>query len=725
LALALLDVASAQSKIAVGQRPITKVVTLLGEMKTQVEKDAKADLEAYDKYNCWCETNEKEKTEAIANAEQRISELSAFIEEAAARQGELKTDIEGLAADIAEDTEALQTATATRAKEHAEFLSTEADMKETRGLLGQSVEVLQGVQLAQTQGTGSNRAPGAAAARRKAAAQALIQVQKLVRRRTARKFQSMMQQDLFDVLGSLQEVAEEHGAGAAGTFLQQRRLLPWEKTEEQIGMGKKPNELKGAVQAKSYNSRSGRILGILDEMAAEFTRDLGAAQKADFAAEVSFQKLRAAKLAEIAAATEQKEMKETELADSMYKSAKAQENMESVQKSADADKKFLAELEKLCKSATEEYNTRVKERSEEIRALGEALAMLTEDEARYLFGKTMSFMQVASESARAAVSQAQRAALRERAAKRAMRRIAKVARNHRNWAMASLAGRIRLDAFTKVKAAMDKMLLELQTQQKEEYEKWEFCKKDIDKTEDSIWVATNTKTDLDNKHTELTNTIKTITTNTEMLKKEVAEMEVSLKKAGEERHDENAVFQQSMLDQRAMVNLLQKVMTRLEDFYSTNSTSFLQAHGGRYDPPPPPKPKGYTKSGTAGGVLQLLSMIITDAEVAEKDLAMGEQKAQEDYAAFVKVTTGSIEADRASIQEKTAQIASNSATLSETEEAQMANNAELSELKDMLHAHHLDCDYLLKYFDVRQTARAEEIDAIKDAKAILSGANFS
>jgi len=49
---------------------------------------------------------------------------------------------------------------------------------------------------------------------------------------------------------------------------------------------------------------------------------------------------------------------------------------------------------------------------------------------------------------------------------------------------------------------------------------------------------------------------------------------------------------------------------------------------------------------------------------------------------------------------------------------------ELEKLGELLKAHHLDCDFVLKFFDLRQRARAEEMDAIKDAKAILSGANF-
>ena len=55
--------------------------------------------------------------------------------------------------------------------------------------------------------------------------------------------------------------------------------------------------------------------------------------------------------------------------------------------------------------------------------------------------------------------------------------------------LASLAVRVKLDAFTKVKAAMDKMLAELQEQQKVEYAKWETCKKDIDTNDQQLEQA--------------------------------------------------------------------------------------------------------------------------------------------------------------------------------------------------------------------------------------------
>ena len=60
----------------------------------------------------------------------------------------------------------------------------------------------------------------------------------------------------------------------------------------------------------------------------------------------------------------------------------------------------------------------------------------------------------------------------------------------------------------------------------------------------------------------------------------------------------------------------------------------------------------------------------------------------------------------------------------ETEGAQLANDGSLASLDQLLKAQHLDCDWLLKYFQTRQEARQQEMDAIGDAKAVLSGANF-
>jgi myosin heavy subunit len=331
----------------------------------------------------------------------------------------------------------------------------------------------------------------------------------------------------------------------------------------------------------------------------------------------------------------------------------------------------------------------------------------------------MSFVQVASVS-----NLAERAAAQEKATTRAMQRIVQVARKHKNWQLASLAVHMKLDAFVKVHEAMDKMLVQLKEQQKAEYAKWESCKADLDQTEDKIKTKTQTKDDLTSKHKDLTNTLATVGTEIDRLQTEVAEMQVALKEAGEQRKAANGLFQTTMSDQRATIAILNMALGRLKEFY-TPKAALVEVHLHSAAAPPPPKPAGYEKSGSSGGVLQLLAMIISDAERTEVEIQAGEQKAQEEYAVFVQSATASIESDRVAIEEAEAQSASASSGKSETEEAQLSNNAELTKLGEFLTAVHGDCDFLLKYFDVRQKSRAEEMDAIGEAKAILSGADFA
>jgi len=227
----------------------------------------------------------------------------------------------------------------------------------------------------------------------------------------------------------------------------------------------------------------------------------------------------------------------------------------------------------------------------------------------------------------------------------------------------------------------------------------------------------------------LENTIATLIDEIAALKASVAEMQISVKSAGETRKAENAMYQQSIMDQRATINILNKAIERLRAFYGLNQVEVhmhARQEPGAAVPPPPPKPSrnGYEKSAGAGGATQLLAKIIADAEIVEQELQASEQQLQADYSEFVKSATVSIDADRTSIEQKTLHLAEAKGLKSETMENQLANNAELEKLAELLKAHHLECDYIIKYFDIRQQARQEEMDAINDAKAILSGADF-
>eukprot|EP00448_Togula_jolla_P016605 CAMPEP_0170591848 /NCGR_PEP_ID=MMETSP0224-20130122/12620_1 /TAXON_ID=285029 /ORGANISM="Togula jolla, Strain CCCM 725" /LENGTH=711 /DNA_ID=CAMNT_0010915735 /DNA_START=61 /DNA_END=2196 /DNA_ORIENTATION=+ len=690
---------SASSELEAIQ-PLKKVVTLLQEMKAQVQKEAAEDLAAYEKYSCWCQNGEKENAAATKNAEEQIDGLTSSINEGVAKEGELKTQIGELAAGIEEDKSALAAATAIREKERASFEATEADMKETIAALEEAVAVLSKVQLLQSGHSESTKARAKAAA-------VLLQVRDFIQRRAPR-YSEVMQKDLFDVLGSLPAGAQSE------LFLSRRDAAVLQQLGQPTG---------AAAGAKSYNSRSGNILGVLSEMKDEFGRDLSETTEAETQAQAAFAALSEAKQAEIATAGKQKAAKEAELSQLMATMASAKEDIASLQDSLEADQKLLLDLQKNCKSEEEEHSSRVAARNEEVKALSEALTILSEDDARSLFGKTLSLLQTSQDTSTLTSAQ-------EHKQERAMQRIAKVAKRHGNWLLLGLTTRVRLDGFAKVKEMMDKMLAELEAQQKEEYEKSKLCEKEIDSVEDQLKEKSLLEQDLDLKHKGLSNKLQQLNAQTAELKAEVSEMEVALKAAGEARKEENSLFQSSINDQRATIEILKKALGRLKEYYAA-SMAQVRAHSRVGQEPgakmavAPPKGKDYQKSAGAGGVIQLLMEVIKDAEVTEQEVVASEQKSQADYAAYVEDANASIETDRAVIAKNEEQAASFEGSKSETEAAQLSNGEEQAKLTQLLQAQHTDCDFLLKYYDVRQTARAEEMQSIKDAKAILSGSDFS
>merc|ERR1719326_2555891 len=185
--------------------------------------------------------------------------------------------------------------------------------------------------------------------------------------------------------------------------------------------------------------------------------------------------MKSAKEAELKAARKAVDAKTQDMADTSDKVAQAKQDLEDTQAAMAADQEFLVDLKEKCAISDKEYAERSKTRAEEIVAIGETIKILTDDDARDLFGKTVSLLQVSS------LTKAKEGMLRDKAAKH----IIQIAKKHRNWVLATLAVSVQLDAFTKVKKAMDDMVAELKVQQEEEVKKNDFCKAELDKNEDT------------------------------------------------------------------------------------------------------------------------------------------------------------------------------------------------------------------------------------------------
>merc|ERR1719441_61499 len=109
---------------------------------------------------------------------------------------------------------------------------------------------------------------------------------------------------------------------------------------------------------------------------------------------------------------------------------------------------------------------------------------------------------------------------------------------------------------------------------------------------------------------------------------------------------------------------------------------------------------------------------MTVAETDEKD-------AQADYEQMMKDSAAKRAEDSKTMTDKESAKAQTEGALEQHKSDKMSTVTELGETMKYIAGLHGECDWLLSNFETRKEARAGEIDALKKAKAVLSGADYS
>merc|ERR1719277_834377 len=145
---------------------------------------------------------------------------------------------------------------------------------------------------------------------------------------------------------------------------------------------------------------------------------------------------------------------------------------------------------------------------------------------------------------------------------------------------------------------------------------------------------------------------------------------------------------------------------------------------GPAGPAPPSGFKDYSKNAASHGVLGLMQQIISDAKAMETETLRDEEDAQRAYEGFVQETNREIEAKSKDITDKEA--AKSQAEIDHVQAQADLDDVvlELEQLANVALQLKQSCDFTIRNFDLRQAARDEEIEALQQAKAILSGADF-
>jgi len=494
----------------------------------------------------------------------------------------------------------------------------------------------------------------------------------------------------------------------------------------------------------------------------EMIKSIGQAKEAEDTAAKQFAELSAAKNKEIAATTEAIESltkRSGELAVSIVQNKNAAEDAE--EEAADATE-FLANLKKTCAEKEKQWEERQKTRAEEISAIGQAIAILNEDDALDLFKKTMKTPEGVDPKTGMPTAAPQvdtfgrpvQAFLQVRRSKgSALAKARALLGEHRFTSSAPLSllshmvmsqiksgeksGKVD---FSKVVKMIDDMVVLLGTEQKDDAEHLEFCRGEFDSSEDKQKELEGAIKALASSASEMADEIKSLAGEIAAAEAKIKETDAAVAEASAQRKAEHSEFTATVQANQMAIELIGKAKNKLQLFYNPELATpetpaptpspyaFVQLSTRVSQPAPPPETFGDSyekKSGKSGGVMGLMDKMIRELEIDVQDAENEEKTAQKDYEELMAESQKSNEEETKSIAHKSKSKADLESSLEETKRGKALKDEALGELKTYIQELHGSCDFIMANFEVRKEARTKEIEGLKNAKAVLAGADYS
>merc|ERR1719281_2358187 len=505
-----------------------------------------------------------------------------------------------------------------------------------------------------------------------------------------------------------------------------------------------------------YAPASGQIVGILKGMKDDMEAELKEAVATEEKAIAGFGELKASKEAEIETATEAIETKTQRAGEVAVSAVQTKDSLEDTEAELADAQKLLSQLETECKTKEAEWAERQKIRAEEVKAISEAISILNDDDALDVFKKArpsalvqeeLGFLQKSSNFA----SKAKKA--------QAVLAIAASKANSAqlNAILFTLNSKLKLTAKGKTQGLesvikmIDDMVVLLGKDQKEDDKSKTFCENELEKAEDEEKASKDKKAQVEATVAEMTDEIAALVEEIATLESDIKDLDKSVAQATEQRKEEHADFQESQQLNEAAVQLVGKAKNRLQKFYNPTmykappkkemsmeekimaAGTFVQIRTHAKDeedsdvapPVAPDMPTGeYQKSEKSAGVIGLMDMMVKEIETDMKDAEYEEKTAQADYGKLMEESEATRAANSKGITTKNAAKATLEGKL-EAEKSVLSDTTEdLNLIATTLSDLHAQCDFLLQNYDLRKEARTNEIESLKNAKAILSGANF-
>lgn len=691
--------------------PVNRVLNLIKNLQKEVEKDGKIEQKSYDKYACWCEATLERKAKDIADAKVTIDKLTELILKLKGDLGAHTAEIASLKKWIAENLAAQKDATETRDKENAEFETEKTENEQCIGALESAIYVLTGA------GTGK------------------------------KAFLELKQAQLMSAAQDVRRVLRNPHAteGTSETDLEVIRQF----LEKPENFSPSRKSAASSLQTGSSNNpfgeyapQSTQIQGILKGMYDAFTADLEKDNAEEADKQKGFEEYIATKQKELATLQESLDNQELDFATKTKDEADSQAERDETEKQLEEDEAFFELTKQTCRTKAMEWAERSRLRSEELAGIGKAIAIIDSPESRAIFynssttflqldASPASFLQLAGSSA----YQSGGNSLLVRARARAYAGLANAAAKSGNMKLARIAASVKAGGhFDKVIVMIDEMIALLRKEEARDIMHRDLCQNGQDANKKDIAEAKHTIEVTAASIDEMNGKVKTMQEEIKQLERDISDTEMDMEERLEMRNKEQFAFEQSVKDDVAAIDIVNRAIVALSAFYKKNKidlslTQRRQPGGPEYtvdrDKAPELEFEGGDYGGRkeeTGGLVAILEMIVADiqheVDTARKDDAAAEaeyEKERQAMADLLQTTKENKIATEMKVADTKKSIAEKTDLHAQTEE-------ELEVQKELMATLASDCNWVKTNFESRREKRKTEMDALAQAKNILAGA---
>jgi len=631
--------------------PIGKVIEMLKALEADIVKEGEESAKLKAEKDTWCKDTTVNLGFEIKTATSAVEELEAKIQKEGANINSLTEKIEELVAQLAKDDKDLKAATKIRDEEFADFEAEESELKETIDVLSRAISVLER-ELA--------KAGGAAFLQMKSAAGVVQALQALV-------------------------------AGSAFSSADADRLTALVQESD-----------SGAPDAAAYESKSGGIVDVLEDLLDKAQTQLNEARAKETKAANEFALLEQGLKDAIKYAEKDKADAEKGMAKSEEEKSTAEGDLDTTTKDLAADKEMVEDVKKECMDYAADYDAEVKSRAEELAAVKKATQIIEETtgdaeavDNAISFIQAPSFLQV-----RRGDSSAQ-----------AVNFVRKLARKSKSAVLAqlasSMASAVRLgaasgeDPFEKVKGLIQGLIEKLEKEGAEEAEQKAYCDKEMKEAKEKQSEKADSVESMTTKINQMTADSEKLKDSTATLQKELAELAETQKEMDKMRKAENELFVEQEKALKEGIKGVEGALKVLKDYYAKGDA----AHD--------------TKEGAASGILGMLEVCLSDFTKGLADITAAEDTAQSDYEVTTQENKVAIAEKEEAVKQQTKQAAALDKSVTEVIEDRATTQSELDAVNEYFEKLKDMCIAKPETYEMRAERRAAEIEGLKKALEIL------